>query len=512
MPSNWETFPIQFKGGLISNLNPLQQGINKVGSATFLQNFEPSKDGGYKKVLGYTKFSNTALSGTGNVLGVVVLSSTQVIAVRRNTGSVSQYYLGSGTTWTSLGSAASLGGRTRHADFNFDGTDKIIFVDGVNSPAVFNDSTDALSFPSLPSELTGATHVIEYRKALFIAKGPLLYFSAPLSETKWSAAEGGGVLNVGHTITGLYVFRDQLIVFSASKIQRVTGSSIADYLLVPIADNIGCLYGETIQEVGGDVMFMASDGLRLLSATERIGDFGLGVASAPISRDAISFVNSTTTFSSLVLRGKAQYRVFAFSDSVFSDAAKGLIATKFSDQGNEEIHWATLSGFKVSCAHGKYVSGQEITVFGNNDGYIYRLESGYSRDGSLIEAVFKSPFMPITDPQLRKTFYKLALYTEANGNLALSVNLDFDLYKVDNYSGGAANTILLSNDSAGAYTYGSPGSVYGTALYSLKPDNVLNTNVIGSGKTVSLRLEDKTTNPTFSLDTAVLEYRTNERK
>lgn len=510
MASNWETFPIQFKGGLISNLNPLQQGINKVGSATFLQNFEPSKDGGYKKVLGYTKFSNTVLPGTGNVLGVVVVDSTQVIAVRRNTIGASRYYLGSGTSWATIGTSSSAGNRVRHENFNFDGTDKIIFVDGVSSPAVFSGSS--VTFPSLPAELTGATDVIEYRKALFIAKGPLLYFSAPLSETKWDAAEGGGVLNVGHTITGLYVFRDQLIVFSASKIQRVTGSSVADYLLVPIADNIGCLYGETIQEVGGDVMFMASDGLRLLSATERIGDFGLGVASAPINKDAISFVNSTSTFSSLVLRGKAQYRVFAFSDAVFSDAAKGLIATKFSDQGSEEIHWATLSGFKVSCAHGKYVSGQEITVFGNNDGYIYRLESGYSRDGSLIEAVFKSPFMPITDPQLRKTFYKLSLYTEANGNLSLSVNLDFDLYKVDNYSGGAANTILLSNDSAGAYTYGSPTSVYGTALYSLKPDNVLNTNVIGSGKTVSIRIEDKTTNPTFSLDTAVLEYRTNERK
>ena len=296
MPSNWETFPIQFKGGLISNLNPLQQGINKVGSATFLQNFEPSKDGGYKKVLGYTKFSNTAVSGSGNILGVVVINSTEVIAVRRNTGG-SRYQLGSGTSWSNIGTAASAGGRVNHTDFNFDGSPKIIFVDGVNSPAVFNGSS--VTFPSLPSELTGATHVIEYRKALFIAKGPLLYFSAPLSETKWNDVDGGGVLNVGHTITGLYVFRDQLIVFSASKIQRVTGSSIADYSLVPIADNIGCLYGETIQEVGGDVMFMASDGLRLLSATERIGDFGLGVASAPISRDAISFVNSTTTFSGL---------------------------------------------------------------------------------------------------------------------------------------------------------------------------------------------------------------------
>ena len=31
MPTQWTTFPMEFKGGLISNLTPLQQGINAVG-------------------------------------------------------------------------------------------------------------------------------------------------------------------------------------------------------------------------------------------------------------------------------------------------------------------------------------------------------------------------------------------------------------------------------------------------------------------------------------------------
>jgi hypothetical protein len=92
------------------------------------------------------------------------------------------------------------------------------------------------------------------------------------------------------------------------------------------------------------------------------------------------------------------------------------------------------------------------------------------------------------------------------------VNLDFDLFKIDNYTGGLANTINISSEASGIFLYGSPNSLYGTATYGSALDNVLNTNVIGSGKTVSLRIEDETTNPTFSLDTAVLEYRVNERK
>lgn len=512
MTSQWETFPVEFRGGLVSNMNPLQQGLAIPGSATILQNFEPSKEGGYKKVLGYEKYISAEVTGSGPILGVKVVNEGEVIAVRENASNVSEYYINSGSSWSSLGSAANLGGRVKGSDFNFDGNHKIIFVDGVNSPGIFNDTNNTLSFPSLPSELTGASDVIIYKNAVFLAKGASLYFSAPYNESDYSAANGGGVINVGHSITGLIVFRDQLIIFSRNKIQRLVGNTITDFQLLPIAEDIGCLHGETIQEVGGDVMFMAADGLRLLGATERIGDFGLEVASAPISKDALQFINSTQIFSSLVLREKAQYRVFAYSDSVGTDIAKGLIATKFSDQGASLINWATTSGFKVYCSDGRYVPGQELTVFGNDSGYVYKLETGSSRDGSSIEAIYKSPFISLNDPQVRKTFYKMTLYTQIQGNFSLDLNLDYDLYQITNYNESVASTIRLQSVSSGVSIYGSPGTLYGSAIYGTRLDNIYNTNVIGSGKTVSFRLEDNSTNPTYSLDTAVFEYRTNERK
>lgn len=516
MPSQWQTFPMEFRGGLISNMNPLQQGINMVGSATFLQNFEPSKEGGYKKVLGYQKYIPAQVAGSGPVLGVKVVNQSEVIAVRRNALDVSEYYISSGSSWSSLGSAALLGNRVKGVDFNFDGTHKIMFVDGVNSPAIFNDTTNTLAFPAVspafPADLTGAEGITVYKNAIFLFKGSLVYFSAPFAAEDFSVASGGGVINVGHAVTGMIVFRDQLIIFSRNKISRLVGNTFADFQLLPIAEDIGCLHGETIQEVGGDVMFMAADGLRLLSATERIGDFGLEVASAPINKDALNFVSSTQTFSSLVLREKAQYRVFAYSESVGTDIAKGLIATKFSDQGAGAISWATTSGFKVYVSDGRYVPGQELTVFANNDGYVYRMETGSSRDGGAIEAIYKSPFMPITDPQVRKTVYKLTLYVETTGNFGIDLNLDFDLFKTDNFTGGLASTIRLESSSEGVFIYGNPSALYGTAIFGAPLDNVYNTNVIGSGRTVSLRIEDNSTNPTFSLDTAMLEFRVNERK
>lgn len=513
MPTQWQTFPVEFKGGLISNMSPLQQGLNAVGSAILLQNFEPSKFGGYKKVLGYSKYITGAVAGSGPILGVKVANESKVIAVRKNASNVSEYYINVSSSWSSLGAAASLGGKVRGESFNFDGTHKIIFVDGVNKPAVFEDATDSLSFLTVPSDVEGGSQVVIYKNHVFIAKGSLLTFSAPFDETDWTVANGAGTINISHEITGLIVFRDQLIIFSRNKIQRLVGSSVADFQLLPITTDMGCLYPDTIQEVGGDVIFMAPDGLRLLGATERIGDFGLEVASDPISKDALSFIGSSSTFSSLVLREKAQYRVFSYIESVAARNADGLLSTKFSDQGASSMAWATLKGFKVYCADSRYTPGQEVIVFANEDGYVYRLETQSSLDGADIQSIYQSPFMPITDPQKRKTLYKMALYTDTQGSFGVDINILFDIYAINNYNSAIrANTIRLESSSLGVSLYGAATTVYGVAIYGSELDKMYDTPLIGSGKTFSLRIEDTSTNPSFTLDSAIFEYREQDRQ
>ena len=65
MPTNRQTFPIQFSGGLISNMSPLQQGLQMPGSARILRNFEPSIEGGYRRILGYNKFDQDIIPPYG---------------------------------------------------------------------------------------------------------------------------------------------------------------------------------------------------------------------------------------------------------------------------------------------------------------------------------------------------------------------------------------------------------------------------------------------------------------
>ena len=252
MATQWQTFPIQFKGGLISNVSPLQQGTNNVGSATILQNFEPNKEGGYSKLKGFSKFSSTVVPGSGVVLGCKVINSSKAV-VARSDGSRTEYHYGTGSGWTSLGDGTALGGKVRSADFNFDGTDKVVFVDGVNYPAVYNNSTNALAFltSSNSSDVAQSSQVAIFKNIAWYAKGSNLFYSIPFDPTDFTSGNGAGSLKISTPITGLAVFREQLIVFSENSIHKITGSSTADFSVTSITEKIGCLNSDSIQEVGG---------------------------------------------------------------------------------------------------------------------------------------------------------------------------------------------------------------------------------------------------------------------
>ena len=58
MADSWQTYQFEFRGGLVSNLSPLQHGTQAPGTARILRNFEPSVDGGYRRIEGYDKFDS----------------------------------------------------------------------------------------------------------------------------------------------------------------------------------------------------------------------------------------------------------------------------------------------------------------------------------------------------------------------------------------------------------------------------------------------------------------------
>lgn len=506
MPTTWETHLVKFEGGWITTLGRLEQGIQAPGSATFLQNFEVSVEGGYTRILGYEKYSSTAVGGTGSVIGVIAIDAAKCLASRGN-----KYYLSSGTTWTEKATAAVTGStRVRYDTYNFNGTQKFVMVDSLNDPAFYDTAAETVTYDtSAPSDVTGAGHVRVFKNHIFFGKNNLLNFTAPYTDNDYNTGNGAGVINVGSPITGLIVFREQLIIFSLNKIQRLIGDTSENFVLEPIAENTGCLCPNTIQEVGGDIMYLGPDGVRYLSATERNNDFGLQRASANIQNQITRMINTDCGYASIVIRSKNQYRLFNYLSSVPRAYAEGYIATKFSDQSVDNISWSKTVGLKVYAADSRQLRDTEVILFSSDDGYVYRMESGNSFDGEGIPFLFETPYMPITDPRLRKTIYKHTLYTSVGGNFSVEAGIRFD-YNESHIIQPA--TFTLGTTGTLGNIYGTAEAVYGTSVYSAILDELYLNNTVGSGFVVAVRYSGEEIIPPFTLDYVVLEYSQNERR
>jgi len=505
----WETFPIEFGGGLITNLSPLQHGAKMPGSARNLINFEPSIEGGYRRIEGFSKFDSNQLSGSGNVRGVVNYNN-KVYASRG-----SHLYESSGSGWTQITDNASFSstgislggtGKVRFALFNFDGTEKLIVVDGTSKPFLFDGSTFS-QITSATSDVQGSDIVVEFANHIFFANGTSLIFSAPFDETDYTAASGAGVISYNHEITALSVFRNQLVVFTTDSIHTISGNSLADFVNQSVTDDLGCIAKDTAREIGGDIAFLAVDGIRLLSATERNNDFGLAVISKTIQTETNILVDNSTSFCSLTVREKSQYRIFGFNGGFTKAASRGILFTQFSAQGGASIGWAETRGIKAFVASSAYVDDEEICLFANDDGFVYRMEDSNSFDGENIQANFSTPFIPIKDPQVRKTFYKATVYIDPDASYDFDFNLKFDFNKAGVVQPA---TISVSNNANLAGFFGT--AVYGTAVYAADLRPVAEEQVVGSGFAVSTTFESNSSDPPFSLDSVVLQYATYGRR
>ena len=659
MADGWQTYPFEFRGGLISNLSPLQQGTQAPGSARLLKNFEPSVDGGYMRIEGYNKYDsvfvpaygNPKVQGSGqtgttliisNILTAPVAGSTFTIAGVTGTYTIAvagvsydstykiatvtltaalasspadkaavtfishtgmvkglaawkntvvasrnaDIYSTTGTGFTKIsvpyygtvlvnggsqtGSTIAIDGltkapqigdtfsiagiekvytvlavptvtstaatvsiypalasspadnaavtwlsanrasnyKTRFSKYRLGNTERIVGVDGTNYPFIY----DGITFKVLSDKTTdilGAQFVVSHKNQLFFVKDGSIIFTAPYTDDDFTAAAGSGIINVGGIITGIVVFREALIIFTEKTISQLTGTSIQDFSLQPITKNVGCVAPDTIQEVGGDVMFLGPEGLRLFSATDRVGDFNLGVVSKPIQPETTSLINAHSSFASCVIKQKSQYRIFGYNDNITASNAKGILGTQISPEATGGIAWAEIVGFKCYVADGDYQDQTETIVFANNDGYVYEMEQGNSLDGSNIIASFATPYIPINDFRIRKTFYKLYLYTDPQGSVTTSVNLKLDF---DDQGSVQPPTITLSNSAGSVGFYGSSGAKYGTTVYGDKLKKQFQTQVIGSGFSVSLQFVSDSQDPPFSLDAATLEYAIHDRR
>lgn len=418
----WATQNVLLEGGLYLDKDAFYQAAQMPGSAIKLINFEPSLDGGYHRILGYKKFDAAQPSGTNTVLGVIVnpFDAKITAMVAGNT------YQSAGSGWSRINGADvhSAMGVIQSTKYNW-ATNRVTFVDGDPNANPVRLETGGV-YTVLTNAPKGQKFIQEFSGYLWMSDGTgTLTFSAPQNDNDYNAIDGAGSLNVGFPIVGLGVWRGALYIFGQQRISQVTGTSLADWQVTPLTDNIGMTGIYSLQEVNGDLVFMSSDGLRTISGTARIFDRELGVISRPINTFLVA--SGSQNLISGVVKSKSQYRLFQGTGSTATSTYPGVLGTlKLQTNGNVAWEWSKLSGIPVSSMDNGLINGVEVTAHGSYDGYVYEQENGTDFNGTAIQATYQTPFLIYNDSGVRKILYKLQSDFKSSGSAMITLGTIFD--------------------------------------------------------------------------------------
>ena len=210
MATQWTTFPMEFKGGLISNLTPLQQGINAVGSATILQNFESDREGGYSKLKGYSKFSNTKVPGGGEVLAMKVVSSGRVVTARKmDTATVTEYQTATSTVNGAVSNSTAVA---------LDNNTATAIVNG----AVTTNATVTVDRVRTFTGVTGATSLAGANATFNITNTNRVYTATPTAQTGTGFKVNETITILGTNLGGATPANDAVITVTSVGSSAVT--------------------------------------------------------------------------------------------------------------------------------------------------------------------------------------------------------------------------------------------------------------------------------------------------
>ena len=409
--------------------------------------------------------------------------------------------------WTAVstsGSPTMTGvSRVRFTEINF-GTPKVVLTDGVNPAATYDGSTyTQITDSNAPTDPTISE---EFQNHLFLTGDPAqvskLFFSAPTAETDFDPANGAGVINVGFEIVAIKKFRNVLYIFGKNNIKRLVGENSANFRLETVTSNLGCLATDSVVELGGDLLFLAPDGIRPIGGTAKIGDVNLETVSKNVQQTIKNLIKdeTLTELTSVIIRSKSQFRYF------FSDAGSfGLIGALREYQGKMSFEFGQLTGITCICTDSGYIDTDEFIVHGDSSGKVFQQESGNAFDTGNIVSIYKTPFIYMDNPEHRKNYYTVSTYLSAEGahTINLAVTYDYENTEVLN-----PDNLTITNDSPAAFfDTGSNVAVYDTTdIFDGNPSPVESTTFSGSGKSISFKYVTDDTNPSHSVQGYTVTY------
>ena len=466
MPS--QPYALACEGGLDKSSSSFEL-LRRPGAATRLRNFEVDIAGGYRRINGFSAFGggSAANPSTDNdILGLHVYADGVIACASTNV-----YFSQDGESWLQINMGSVAGGGDNYSTFTgrsaaartSQGLAHFATYEGdttYGEVVITDEGSGVLPFyfkmTGTDSSLSNRTFFAktitvsstEYPKFCVMHDKHLvvggasttpntIYYSGTNDIDDFTSS-GSGSIKLDDQVVGLKSFREDLIIFCRNSIWKLSNINVAASIAVaPITKNIGCLDGKSIQEIGGDLVFLAPDGIRTLAGTVRIGDVELGTVSRsiqPVIKDIADNIG-TYTISTIVIRDKSQYRLYYGSDAT-GGSSRGIIGTlKTNEQGFTQFQWSETVGIDASAAaaSGFNYSGVEKHYHGDYAGRVFNHDTGDNfldsgNTASNIIAKYQTPDLDYGDLGTLKTlkYAKLSITPEGTVDTSLRIRYNFD--------------------------------------------------------------------------------------
>lgn len=241
-------------------------------------------------------------------------------------------------------------------------------------------------------------------------------------------------LGMGKEITGLLqVVGNALVIFCKSGIRILQGTSDRETWELQYFSEESGAYESTAYRMFGKIMFMNNQGVSTLDAVQDFGDFKASTISQKIYKTLQQYKGLTTT--ATIHRELNQYRLW-FSNGL------GII---FSFTGTK-FRGVTLLEFPdpvVVSTSGKDANDNTVVFFASDSsGYVFKMESGTSYDGSNINARLVSAYYHYKSPGDWKKFISARMEVSCVSDLTLEYKFYYD-YNSPNLPRGASREFDL---------------------------------------------------------------------
>ena len=519
-----QPFGFVCKGGLDTNTNQLA-ALGAPGTAIELQNFEVDSDSGYRRINGYTPYGTAKPNGTADIKGIMAYAGGVLVCSGANI-----MFTVDGITWVNVARDGQSNQTYNYTDFFNRGLEDrtgqgqtsfiyeegagaqgtVIILDGDNLPYILKiEGTGALTSRTFH----GHTFTVEnsvaptvgtlHETRLVAASGNVLYYSNALDPKTFTA---GAKVQLADNIVGVKSFRDDVIIFCSNSIHKFVnmGAGVNNgEAVVPITQNVGCLAAGSIQEIGGDLVFLSPDGIRTVAGTARIGDVELSSISRQVQPTFSKLAKNINNLivSSAVIRSKNQYRLFYSEADELVSGSKGIIGTLT----NNGFEWSETLGIQAHAVDSSFdTDGVEKYYHGDKNGYVYLHDQGKSfyNEGVAfnINSRYVTPFYDFGDVGSRKTLHyvKVSISPESTVIPTLHVRYDYNSVEAPQPTPYVMTTIPVPS------IYGL--SKYGESAYGGIGDPMVRQAVQGSGHTANFSIISDDQKGSYRINGLFIDY------